>query len=88
MARTPQAEAQTQDQGGYDDRQFDGEASNFANVARGQVTAFVDKLEALAREGRDLLVDMDARLERFDDRSRRDTLTTTERDRRAEDSTA
>jgi hypothetical protein len=66
-----------------DDRQFQGEASNFANTARAQVTAFIDKLEAMVREGRDLIVDMDARLERFDADSRR--LTETEKERRDND---
>ena len=69
----------TQDQTTTDDRQFDGPAANFANVARAQVTAYIDKLEVMVREGRDLLVDMDARLERFDAQSRRLTETTKER---------
>lgn len=69
--------------------QFDGEAANFANTARAQVGAFIDELEAMIRKGRDLLVDMDARLENFDSGSRRLTLTEREeRDRTAEPASA
>ena len=60
------------------DEQLRGDAANFANAARGQITAWVDKLDVLAREGRDLLEDMDARLEKFDRYSRRLTETTAE----------
>ena len=67
-------------------KQFDGDAAAFANTARAQVTAFIDELEVMVRKGRDLIVDMDARLEGFDSESRR--LTETEKQRRDNDKAA
>ena len=61
-----------------DAKQFDGDAANFANTARAQISAFIDNMEAMVQKGRDLLVDMDARLETFDGSSRRLTETTKE----------
>jgi hypothetical protein len=63
-----------------DRKQLDADAANFANTARAQLSAFIDNLEAMVSKGRDLLVDMDARLEDFDADSRR--LTETEREKR------
>jgi hypothetical protein len=62
-----------------DRNQFDGDAANFANTARAQLSAFIDNLEQMVSKGRDLLVDMDARLEDFDGGSRRLTETETEK---------
>jgi hypothetical protein len=58
--------------------QLQGDHAGLANTARGQVTSFVDKLEVLAREGRDMLTDMDARLADFDAGTRRGDQTVTE----------
>jgi hypothetical protein len=51
--------------------QLQGDEAGLANTARGQLKSFIDKMDVLAGEGRDMLVDMDARLRDFDADSRR-----------------
>jgi hypothetical protein len=58
--------------------QLRGDEAGLANTARGQVTSFVEKLDVLAREGRDMITDMDARLADFDANTRRGEQTVTE----------
>jgi hypothetical protein len=66
---------QSQDQA-LDPDQLIGEGATIANNARGQLTSFLDKLDALVLEGRDMLADMDVRLRGFDADSRRYDPTT------------
>jgi BMFP domain-containing protein YqiC len=46
--------------------QLRGDEAGLVNSARAQLKSFIDKLDVLAREGQDMLVDMDARLRDFD----------------------
>jgi hypothetical protein len=51
--------------------QLQGDEAGLVNTARGQLKSFIDKMDVLVSEGRDMLVDMDARLRDFDTDSRR-----------------
>ena len=65
-----------------DHEQLQGDEAGLVNSARAQLKSFIDKIDAVLTEGRDMLMDMDARLEAFDLNSRRFEPTTSTKRKR------